>query len=229
MIFRAHLERSRDQLSVSGLLLGVPNRSLAVRMGMAVRIAAMIPSTGLRPSSMRGMVAYSPFVRHRAEEVLGEGLPTDGAGEEDSNLQASTIERYVRLAEVIVLRVFCANSSDTMESAAPVAGQPQCRAAGFTFVAGTPSISLRERQRSRARSAESQRGLRRRTTVCQTRQTVRQKDQQTYDYDPKRIILSRFLRSPNRTRSFCLLCVVQLAPTERDSPRFRYCWSDLSD
>jgi hypothetical protein len=40
-------------LSLAGVPLGVPNRSLALGMWLAVRIAAIIPGTRLRPSSIR--------------------------------------------------------------------------------------------------------------------------------------------------------------------------------
>ena len=151
MIFRAHWSEAEISLSVSGLPLGVPNRSLALRMGIAVRIAAMIPSTGLRPSSMRGMVACSPFVRHHAGEVLGEGLPADGAGEEDSNPQASTTQRYVSLAEVIVLRReffrhYGERSPRRWSTAMPCGGGCFCRRNSFHIPSRTTAKPSKKRR-----------------------------------------------------------------------------------
>ncbi|MFY9560305.1 MAG: hypothetical protein WAQ52_08745 [Terriglobales bacterium] len=51
MILSAHCTDAAINLSVSGLPVGAPNKSPAVRMCMAVRIAAMMPMTRLRPSS----------------------------------------------------------------------------------------------------------------------------------------------------------------------------------
>jgi hypothetical protein len=45
-----HCNEAEISLSLAGVPLVVPNRSLALGMWMAVRIAAMIPSTCLRPS-----------------------------------------------------------------------------------------------------------------------------------------------------------------------------------
>jgi hypothetical protein len=55
-------------LSVRGLPCGVPNKSSAVRMCIAVRIDAMIPITRFRPSSITSIVHLSPCIRQR--EVL---------------------------------------------------------------------------------------------------------------------------------------------------------------
>jgi hypothetical protein len=51
MILTAHCTEAEMSLAVSGEPLGVPNRSLALGMWEAVKIAAMMPSTRLRPSS----------------------------------------------------------------------------------------------------------------------------------------------------------------------------------
>ncbi len=96
IIRSAHWMLASMSLSVRGLPCGVPNRSSAVCMCRLARIAAMIPITRFRPSSMgwhqtvmrvephatlrkvdRSIALVSYFVRSSARRVRNAGFETE--------------------------------------------------------------------------------------------------------------------------------------------------------